>query len=324
MLHLGEVFAYGDGAVEVAGGRSVKLGGDGAGHHVRHDELAWLDGGGDAADVVGLGVVGREVLDLRLEARPATVRIPRGLGHLAALVDEAVHALAPADQVLRRTRVAGDDHAAAAALEQKAHGRLHRVVVHVEGAHGDSAHLEDLALLELSNGNTGPLALHHVMAADLDVPVEVVEELLHLPLRPRRSPHLEGRVLPRDPARDQEVPQVDDVVGVVMCDEHSRPVVRAHARLHELDAHAGARVDEELLVTVAEQRGWTAALRIGRGRTGAEEDGAHNVRRVPAGARAVKALPSPSPLPLRGRGRVDLARGGNFEVGVGALYGPAV
>src|SRR5215510_16198198 len=102
MLHLGEVFAYGDGAVEVAGGRSVKLGGDGAGHHVGHDELARLDGGGDAANVVGLGVVGREVLDLGLDGGPAAVRIPRGLGHLTALVNETIHALAPADQVLRR------------------------------------------------------------------------------------------------------------------------------------------------------------------------------------------------------------------------------
>src|SRR5215470_16736842 len=95
----------------------------------------------------------------------------RGLGHLAALVDETIHALAPADQVLRGARVTGHDHAATATLEQKAHGRLHGVVVHVEGAHGDSTHLEDLSLFELSNCNTGPVALHHVMAADLDVPV---------------------------------------------------------------------------------------------------------------------------------------------------------
>src|SRR5262245_7798661 len=85
------------------------------------------------------------------------------------------------------------------------------------------------------------------------------------------------------------MPQVDDVVGVVVCDEDARPVVWAHARLHELHAHARARVDQKLLVAVAEQCGGTAALRIGRGRTGAEENGAHNVRRVPAGAGSVKA-----------------------------------
>src|SRR5262249_57146367 len=80
------------------------------------------------------------------------------------------------------------------------------------------------------------------------------------------------------------MPQVDDVVGVVVCDEDARPVVWAHARLHELHAHARARVDQKLLVAVAEQCGGTAALRIWRGRTGAEGKSARNVRRVPARA----------------------------------------
>src|SRR5215475_12049857 len=96
-----------------------------------------------------------------------------------------------------------------------------------------------------------------------------------------------------------------------MRDEDPRPVVWADARLHELDGRARARVDQELLVAVAQERGGTAALRIGRRRTGAEEDGAHDVRRVPAAARGVKAWPLPSPPEgerARVRGRMACRR----------------
>src|SRR5215467_10183573 len=89
-----------------------------------------------------------------------------------------------------------------------------------------------------------------------------------------------------------------------MRDEDPRPVVWADARLHELDARARARVDQELLVAVAQQRGGTAALRIGRRRTGAEEDGAHDVRRVPAEAGSVKAGEADPSPPEGERARV--------------------
>jgi hypothetical protein len=84
-------------------------------------------------------------------------------------------------KVLRGPRIAGDDHAPAPALEAIAHGRLHGIVIHREGAHRHPAHLEDLALFDLGDGHPWPLALDHVMAANLDVPVEIVEELVHLP-----------------------------------------------------------------------------------------------------------------------------------------------
>ena len=58
---------------------------------------------------------------------------------------------------------------------------------------------------------------------------------------------LERRVLADDPARDQQVAEVDRVVGVVMRDEDRRPIVGAHAGLHELHADARARVDQEPL-----------------------------------------------------------------------------
>jgi hypothetical protein len=64
-----------------------------------------------------------------------------------------------------------------------------------------------------------------VGATDLDVPVEIVEELVHLPPGAGRPPHFERRVLPDDPARDQEMGEIDDVIGVVVRDEDARPII---------------------------------------------------------------------------------------------------
>src|SRR5215468_2084180 len=40
-----------------------------------------------------------------------------------------------------------------------------------------------------------------------------------------RTPHLERRVLTDDPARDDQVREVDDVIGVMVRDEDARPIV---------------------------------------------------------------------------------------------------
>src|SRR3972149_1665274 len=144
----------------------------------------------------GWGGEGGEVLVLPPDRGPAAAGNPRGLRHLAAFVDEAVHALAPADEVLGRPRVARDHDAPAAALEAVAEGGLDGVVVDAEGAHRHAAGLEDLALLDLRHRHARALALDHVGAADLDVPAAEVGEPVHLSLRPGRPPHLEGRVLP--------------------------------------------------------------------------------------------------------------------------------
>src|SRR5205807_9490927 len=99
----------------------------------------------------------------------------------AALVDEDVGGVAPAHQVLARARVAGDDDAPAAPLEVEAERRLDRVVLDEKRAHLDAAHVHEPALLDLRHADPGRLALAHVGAAHLDVPAEVVEELLDLP-----------------------------------------------------------------------------------------------------------------------------------------------
>ena len=285
----------------------LELGGDGPRHHVGDDELAGGGGLGDAADVLRLGVIGREAADLLLQRGPPAIRSPCGLGHLAAFVDEAIHAAAPADKVLRRPRIARDGHAPAAALEAIADGRTDGIVVHGEGADRDPAHLEDLALLYLRHAHGGTGALDHVMPADLDVPVEVVEQLVHLPLRPRRAPHLEGRILPADPAGDEEMPQVDDVVRVMVRDEHARPVIGPHPRLDELGADTGACVDEEHLLAQRQQGGGAATLGIGRRRARAEKDGAHGAGILAGGSTVVKVGARDCPLtlpppPKRGRG----------------------
>ena len=141
----------------------------------------------------------------------------------------------------------------------------------------------DLAFLDLGDLHEGRLALVHVGAAHLDVPVEILEELVDLARRPRRAPHLERRVLPDDPARDEQVAEVDGVVGMMVRDEDARPVVGTHAGLDELHAHARARIDEEALVPEAKERGGTPPRGIGRRRARAEEDGAHGRGAVEAG-----------------------------------------
>src|SRR5262249_40179339 len=125
----------------------------------------------------------------------------------------------------------------------------------------------------------------------LDVPVQILEELVDLARRARRAPHLERRVLPDDPARDEQVAEIDGVVGMMMRDEDARPVVGAHAHLDELHARARARVDEEALVPEAQERRRPTPRGIGRWRARAEKDGAHGRRAVlgpdrPASARA--------------------------------------
>jgi hypothetical protein len=158
-------------------------------------------------------------------------------------------------------------------------------VLHHEGAHRHLVRLEDLPLLDLGDEYLGRPAVVHVRATDVDVPGEIVQQEVHLAPRARGPVHLEGRVLARDPARDEEMAQVDDVVRVVMRDEHRRPVIGAHARLDELDAHARARVHQEALLAQRQERGGPAALRVGRGRAGAEQHGAHGRYLAPAGAR---------------------------------------
>src|SRR5438034_7654920 len=96
--HLGEILTDDDGPRIVARGGLTQLVGDGAGHEVGDDELLGLGLARHAAKLIGLRVVGGEAADLVFERRPSAVRRPRRLRHLAALVDEAVHAIARADE----------------------------------------------------------------------------------------------------------------------------------------------------------------------------------------------------------------------------------
>src|SRR5262249_50128287 len=216
-----------------------------------------------------------QVLDLGFQRRPAAAGIPRRLGHLAALVDQAVDAVAPAREVLARARVARDDHRPAAALEPEAEGRLDRFVLDQEGADSHGAGLEDLPLLDLGDAHVRRPPLVHVRAAHLDVPAQVVEQLVDLALRPGGSPDLEGRILAGDPARDQQVPEVDRVVGVMMRDEEGRPLHGPHPGLDQLGADTGAGGDEESRVAEREERRGAPSLRVGRWTSRAEQNRAH-------------------------------------------------
>src|SRR5438477_21580 len=102
-------------------------------------------------------------------------------------------------------RVTGDDQAAALGVEAIAEGRLDGVVLDEERRHAQAVALEDAALLDLGHLHAGRLALVHVRAPDLDVPLEVVQQLVDLAAGAGRAVHGQRRVLPHDPARDQEM-----------------------------------------------------------------------------------------------------------------------
>ena len=69
--------------------------------------------------------------------------------------------------------------------------------------------------------------------------------------------------------------EVDDVIGVVVRDEHGRPVVGPDAGLDELGADAGAGVDQKSLIAEREERRGAPSLRVGRWTSRAEKDRAH-------------------------------------------------
>src|SRR5260370_40253937 len=158
-LDLEEVAAHHQRPREVLARRVLERARLRAGHQVGHRELRRAGALGDAAQVVGLCVAGSQVADLLLETGPPAPRIPRGLGHLAALVDQHVDALAPADQVLAGPRVAGDHDAAPAALEVAAGGGTDWVVLARERADRDAARLHDAPLLYLGDRHRARLRI---------------------------------------------------------------------------------------------------------------------------------------------------------------------
>jgi hypothetical protein len=94
-------------------------------------------------------------------------------------------------------------------------------MVHEDSADRDAAHLEDPAFLDLGDAHLGRPAIADMLPPHLDVPAQVLEERLHLALGPGRVPALEGRVLPLDPPRDQQMSEVYGVVRVTMRDQHA-------------------------------------------------------------------------------------------------------
>ena len=133
------------------------------------------------------------------------------------------------------------------------------------------------ALEDLLHVRRPPLV--HVRPADLDVPAQIIEELVDLALRSGRAPDLEWRVLAGDPSGDEQMTQIDRVIGVVMRDEHRGPVVRPHAGLHELHADPGAGVHQEALAAAERhERGGAATRGVRRRRAGTEQARPHGER----------------------------------------------
>ena len=86
-------------------------------------------------------------------------------------------------RVLAGPRVAGDHQAPPLAVEAVAERRLDGIVLDQERGDLHAVAIEDLALLDLGDAHRRWLAVDHVPAAHLDVPVQVVEQLVHLPPR---------------------------------------------------------------------------------------------------------------------------------------------
>src|SRR5262249_40225183 len=297
--HLRQVFAYGHRPGEVADRCGRELGGHRSWHQVRDHELLRAGRARHAADVGRLRVIGGKVLDLFFQRRPAATRIPRRLGHLAALVDQAVDAVAPAHEVFARACIARDDDRPAAAVEAEAEGRLDRIVLDQERAHPNGPGVEDLSLLDLGDAHHRRPPIVHVRATHLDVPVEIVEQLVDLSLRAGRAPDLERSVLAGDPPRDQQVAEVDRVVRVVMRDEEGRPLHGAHAGLDQLGADAGAGIDEKSRVAEREERRGAPSLRVGRWTSRAEQNRAHLASDTSMGAERLRSVQnSPTTLPF--------------------------
>ena len=229
---------------------------------------------GDADDVLRLRVVGREIADLSSDGRPAAAGHPRRRRHLAALVHEHVHAAAPGMRF--------------------SHGRVSPETTRScprRRTGSPNAGVTDRARpgtprRRPSRSSTWPSSIigHPHLGGcrpacareDVDVPAQPVEQLVHLAPGAGGAVDFERGVLSDDPARDQQVTEVDRVVGVVMRDEDRRPIVRADAGLHELPADARARVHQEPLgVADDDERGRPAALGLGGGEPGAEQERAH-------------------------------------------------
>ncbi len=203
---------------------------------------------------------GRHVLACRLVLRLQ----PR-------LVDEHIHARRSLRQRLVGCRVARDHQRRALGVEPPGISVLDGIVVDLDRrgppvvaldalARRDLAHVDAPRLIGQAGGE----------AADLDVPVQQPQEIVHVLLQARRADQAERPLVEQDPARDQEVAEVDAVVRVHVGDEHGVYVARAVAGLDQAPHRTRAAVDQDAVVAHAHDLARPRAPRIGDRRAGAQ------------------------------------------------------
>ena len=195
---------------------------------------------------------------------------------LHAFVDQHVRAVRVPDQVLAGAGVARQHDPAVLRFEQVAEGLVQRVVLHVEGGDPDPVDLGGEALVDLVDDDVRHSARR---LADLHPhfeigPVHFQQSVDHRP-DARRPVDVPRRVAAVDPAADDEMPEVDIVVGVQVGDEQMVHLVRPHPRLDHPRDDARAAVDDEVVGARPDRVARAAPLGVGKRQPGSQQADLH-------------------------------------------------
>jgi hypothetical protein len=206
--------------------------------------------------------VGR-LLRIRVVAHDGFVEllVLRELSHhglVDRLVDEHIHAATRLDEARDGPRIAGKANRASAIIQPEAVGWLDRPMVDEKRRDGDAVLLVNGSFTNVvcDDLNAGCRRMFVDISTHVDVEGERLLEMRHHVARALRSPYLE-----RDPAwrqsrppGQQQVRDVDDVVGVQMGEKELAHRTRLHARLDEPLHQPAPRVEEKTLIAGFDER----------------------------------------------------------------------
>ena len=187
-----------------------------------------------------------------------------------------VGALSMLRQVVADLGVAGNHDGRGALVDTKAEGLVDGQVLDPEGAELPVAAGRLPSLFDLDDFGTQRFFLEHGADTHLDVVGHRLQQVIDEVLRAGRAVDLRCRLPPAlDPARPQHVHNAGDMVGVQVSKGDAVEVGPAVTRLDEPMQRAGAAVDHDRRVAALDDLRRATAIRVGRGRTGAQQRQLH-------------------------------------------------